>query len=319
LPEILMETERVWVLEDPDERPRPRKIGAGSAHPRPQPHPGVAFSWSMLIWGGGQIYNRQGRAGALLILLMVNFYLDPALLWIYRDPLFTFIRGLAITPSQMLGTVIVCYFLGVFTWLASAERAYYRAWTTRTEAFQGIASAWLPAGCSLIIPGWGQFLNGQPEKGALFLLSALLGFLAVPTALIIVLFWPALELAGERLFWERTLAATILLSALVLLVWPFSWFDALKVSLDDTKKEPVLKRIEYANNRRRMFGWRRGVFPFFKQTVMFALFLVLCTAVAYSAFPRDYYVTRLQRLQIQLSDQHMVLIPQLIGRLLRHP
>jgi hypothetical protein len=68
-----------------------------------------------------------------------------------------------------------------------------------------------------------------------------------------------------------------------------------------------------------MFGWRRGLFPFFKQTVMFALFLVLCTAVAYSAFPRDYYVTRLQRLQVQLSHQHMVLIPQLINRLLRHP
>lgn len=311
-----MDSDRVWVLEDPDERPRVRRKPEGDHPPRSQKNPAVAFTLSILVWGGGQIYNHQGNIATLLILLMVNFYVDPVLIWMYREPIFTLLRGFGITSSQMLAAVTLCYFSGLLVWLSSAEQAYRRTTVRRTDAFRGVNSAWIPAACSLVLPGWGQFLNGQAEKGALFLLVALLGFFAAPTILVIWLFWPALGTAADRLLWEWLLIAIICLATMVLLLWPLNCFDALKVSLDETKKEPVLKRLEYAINRRRMFGWERGVFPFFKQTVMFGLFLVLCSAIAYYSFPQDYYVTILQRLQVQLSQRQMVLIPQLIDHLL---
>ncbi len=313
-----METDRVWVLEDPDEIPRIRKKRANTPPSPPQRHPGVAFSWSILIWGAGQFYNRQGAAGTLLVLLMANFYVDPALIWMYRDPVFALLRGLTITPSHILATFTVCYFLGLLTWLASAEYAYLQSCATRTTAFRGIASAWLPATCSLLLPGWGQFLNGQGTKGTFFLLIALLGFFSVPTALGIWIVWPSLDTAVDRLLWEKVLVVLLFTIPAVFLIWPFSGFDALKVSRDETKKEPVLKRLEYANNRRRMFGWGRGVFPFFKRTVVFAAFLILFSTITYYYGPRDYYLSRLQQLQVHLSEQQMVLIPQLIGRLLDH-
>lgn len=311
-----MDNDRVWVLEDPDERPRGRKKPVGDHASRPQKNPAVAFTLSILVWGGGQIYNHQGNIATLLILLMVNFYVDPALIWMYRDPLFTLLRGFGITPSQMLVAMTLCYFSGLLVWLSSAEQAYHRTTARRIDTFRGVNSSWIPAACSLVLPGWGQFMNGQAEKGALFLLVALLGFFSVPTILVIWFFWPALETAADRLFWERILVAIICLTSMVVLLWPLNCFDALKVSLDETKKEPILKRLEYANNRRRMFGWGRGVFPFFKQTVVFALFLIFCSAIAYYSFPQAYYVTLLQRLQVQLSQQQMVLIPQLLDRLL---
>jgi hypothetical protein len=130
--------------------------------------------------------------------------------------------------------------------------------------------------------------------------------------------WPVLDTAVERLFWEKVLVVLLLTMPAVLLVWPLSGFDALKVSRDETMKEPVLKRLEYANNRRRMFGWGRGVFPFFKRTVVFAALLMLFSTITYYYGPRDYYLSRLQQLQAHLSEQQMVLIPQLIGRLLDH-
>jgi hypothetical protein len=145
----------------------------------------------------------------------------------------------------------------------------------------------------------------------------LIGLFAVPALVVIPLFWPRLDTATDRFFWETVLVAVLALSPLILLIWPLSSFDALKVSRDDTKKEPVLKRIEYANNRRRMYGWGRGVFPYFKQTLVLGLSLALCLAVAYYQFPRDYYVARLQNLQVQLSQQHLVLIPRLIDRFLQ--
>lgn len=311
-----MDNDRVWVLEDPDERPSIRKKPASDGASRPQKNPAVAFTLSIFVWGGGQFYNHQGNIATLLILLMVNFYLDPALMWIYREPLFTLLRGLAITPSQMLAAITICYFSGLLIWLSTAEQAYRRTAAGRTDQFRGVNSAWIPTVCSSVLPGWGQFLNGQAEKGALFLLVALLGFFAVPSILVIWLFWPALETSADRLFWERVLVAIICLTPAIALLWPLNCFDALKISLDETKKEPVLKRLEYANNRRRMFGWGRGVFPCFKQTLVFALFLILCSTFAYYFFPQDYYVALLQRLQVELSQQHMVLIPQLIDRLL---
>lgn len=311
-----MQNERVWVLEDPDERPRVR-TRSGSAPSRTQRNPAVAFTLSILIWGAGQFYNRQGNVGTLLVLLMANFFLDPILVWIYREPIVAFLQGLTITPSQMLATITLFYFSGLLIWLSSAERAYHKTNAARTEPFQGTRVAWLSAVCSLVLPGWGQFLNGQARKGTFFLLATLLVFFAAPTALLIWLFWPGLETAADRLFWERLLAATLLAAPLALVVWPLNCLDALRVGRDELKKEPLLKRLEYANNRRRMYGWERGVFPFFKRTVMFALVLVLCSTIAYYAFPHDYYVSLLQDLRTQLSQRHMVLIPHVIDRLLQ--
>lgn len=313
-----MNTDRVWVLEDPDERPRVHKKPAVATSSRgPQKNPAVAFTLSLLIWGAGQIYNRQGNIGCLLILLMVNFYMDPVLIWVYQESLTPFLGGITITSSQLLMVMGAFYFSGLIVWLFNAEHAYYVANKTRTEAFRGIEHSFLPVAGSLLVPGWGQFLNGQAAKGALFLMFALIGFFAVPALLIIPFFWPGLDTATDRLFWETVLVALLVLSPLTLVIWLLNSFDALKVSLDDTKKEPVLKRLEYANNRRRMYGWGRGVFPYFKQTLVLGLFLALCLAVAYDQFPRDYYVARLQSLQVQLSRQHMVLIPRLIDRVLQ--
>ena len=314
--------DRVWVLDDPDEQPRVRKKHTkkhtATGPPRAQQNPAAAFSWSILIWGGGQIYRNQGTAGALLILLMVNFYVHPVWLWSYRGPVLAWLQGFAITPSQMLVAATLFYLSGLLIWLISAEHAYLRTCATRTTAFRGIGSAWLPGACSLVLPGWGQFLNGQPKKGTFFLLIALLGFFAVPTALGIWIAWPSLDTAVDRLFWEKVLVVLLLTIPAVLLIWPLSGFDALKVSRDEMKKEPLLKRLECANNRRRIFGWGHEVVPFFKRTAVLGVVLVLFSTIAYSYGPRDYYFARLQQLQIHLSHQHMVLIPQLIGRLLHH-
>ncbi len=313
-----MPGDHVWVLDDPDERPRVRKKPAVAAPPpRPQKNPGVAFTLSLVIWGAGQIYNRQWKLGFLLFLLMVNFYLDPVLILIYRESLTPFLGWVDLTASQLLMGIAAFYLSGLIVWLFSAEHAYYGANTTRTEVFRGIGNSLLPVVCSLVIPGWGQFLNGQARKGTLFLLCALIGLFAVPALVIIALFWPRLDTAADRLFWETVLVALLILAPLTLLIWPLNSFDALKVSLDDTKKETVRKRLEYTNNRRRMYGWGRGVFPYFKQTLMLVLFMVLGFVVTYYYFPREYYVARLQSLQVQLSQEQMVLIPRLIDRLLQ--
>lgn len=307
-----MNADPVWILDDPEERPRVRAKSA--AAPSPQKNPATAFTLSLLIWGAGQFYNRQGALGALFILLMVNFYADPILVWVYRESLLPWL-GDAITTSRLLMAGGTFYVVGLMIWLFNAAQAYYRSNATRTEVFRGIDGAFLPAACSLIVPGWGQFLNGQAIKGTLLLIVALIGSAAVPAVLLLAVVWSSLDTAA-RVFWEPVLAAALALAAPMVLLYPLGSFDAWKVARDDTKKEPLLKRLEYANNRRRMYGWIRGVYPSCKSTLILGVFLAICATAAYGWFPRAYYRSQLHDLQTRLSQQHLVLIPRLIDRIL---
>jgi hypothetical protein len=101
------------------------------------------------------------------------------------------------------------------------------------------------------------------------------------------------------------------------LVWLLNIYDALKVSLDPLKKEPLRKRVKYAINRLRIKGWARGVLPQAKLTFMLGLLLALCLTVSYYYLPRKNYVVLLQGLQTRLYQQKMILLPYLIDQFLQ--
>jgi TM2 domain-containing membrane protein YozV len=304
--------DKVWYVDDPDDPPVRKKSAASK--PTPQKSPAAAFSWSLVVWGSGQFYNRQGAVGFLLLLLMANLAVSPVVLWVYWDAIAALQIPISLTTSQFMGLVGTLYLGGLVVWFTGAVQAYYRTNRARTAPFLGIANRFLPAFCSLLIPGWGQFLNGQPKKGALFLLFTVIALFAVPMLLMILWGWPMIRSDSDRLFWEVVLIAVAAVAPVALLIWPVATFDALVVSRDDTKKEPVLKRLEYANNRRRMYGLGRGVFPYFKQTLMLGLLLALFATATYYYAPRDYYIARLQELRDAAAARHMVVIPRLLDR-----
>jgi hypothetical protein len=63
-----------------------------------------------------------------------------------------------------------------------------------------------------------------------------------------------------------------------------------------------------------MYGLARGVFPYFKQTLMLTLLLALFATATYYYAPRDYYIARFQDLRDASAARHMVLIPRLLDR-----
>lgn len=312
-----MPDKTVWVIDDSQGRSISPKAAAPST--RLGKNPALAFSLSLLFWGGGQIYNRQRVLGLLFLLMMAIFYAILALAVLFWEFITPFLKSvyITITPSDAFAACGIFYLSGLIFWSFNALHAYYKATKTRTDPFQGINNRLLPPLCSVLIPGWGQFLNGQPKKGSCFLIFALAGHFVLSALLLIPLLWPALETDMDRLFLERILAIAIILSPLVLLMWGFSIYDAMKVCLDPLKKEPLRKRIEYAINRIRIKGWKRGVISRMKPTLVLGLFLILSLTFGYYYFPQKYYVSMLQNLQIQLSEQKMVLLPQLINRFLQ--
>lgn len=304
--------ETVWVLDDPNG-------SSASRHRSPQPvmhrgpgnNPAVAFSLSLWVWGGGQFYNRQWQLGFLYFLFMINFYLFPSVMIHYWTPIQEGLATLDVTASELLAVLGIFCITGLMIWVINAVQAYYAAALDEAVPFEGVRNPFLPAVCSLLIPGWGQFLNGQTKKGVCFLMATMAGAFAVAVALTIPFLWSTLNTEMDRRFAEGALFVAWLLIPSILLIWGGSVYDAVKVCIDPLKKQPIRERVTAAVNRMRMGGWR-GALSRLELTLMFSLYLVFSLTVSRYYFPQDYYAALLTDLRARTAQQQMVIIP---GRL----
>jgi TM2 domain-containing membrane protein YozV len=308
--------EKVWVIKDPDEYLKPRRtprIREEEAPPPAEVDPALAYTLSLLFWGSGQLYNGQRAKGLSYIGLAAYSNAFTLLLFMFQQEIPFYLRFYGISPAQAVLVAAFLLFCCLFFWVSNASDAYHTAMKARRTTFTGVTGRAWPVFCSLLFPGWGQFLNGQPVKGGLLAVSATFGIFSLISILGISQAWPFLEDSSSRFIVEIVL----LLSLFSLLPMPFLWvlgvFDAWKVVQDDIKKEPLLERLKAANNRRRVYGWVRGVFPQIKRMLMFALFLTVLIIITFRFyFPWNYYREELMNALSWSSKQGMMLIPELI-------
>jgi len=309
--------EKVWVLQDPKIKPGKRD---GTAAEVIEPtgsgkNPAVAATLSLLIWGVGQFYNRALKWGFLFTLLMVNFYLIPALVIVYWDFLTPYLEAFHVTRSDALMGVEAFWLMGLIFWIFNVLHAYYSAEKTRTKPFEGINHPVLVAFCSVLVPGWGQLLNGQPKKAFFFLLFAAAGVAAVTVPVSIFFVWPMLATIDDRIAIEWMVVVAVVIFPLVVLMWLVSLYDAVKVGLDPVKKESLRNRFEYAINRIRIKGLARGVLPQMKVFLMLALLLTFTIVLGDFYFPLKNYGPLLRSLEKTTAERGMVLTPYLIEHL----
>jgi len=310
--------EKIWVIEDPDENVHPQRTQCMTTEvpAPPQKNPALAYSLSLFFWGGGQIYNNQRKKGWTFLVLMLVFYTGTVLSLVFGKDILLFFSDHHISHDGVFIISELMIFCGLLFWQYNAGDAYHTAVKARREPFPGIQSRVYPFLCSLVMPGWGQFLNGQPIKGSVFSGFSLIGFFSLISASGIIVAWPALEESDTRSLIEGIFTLTVLFAPLIPFFWILSSFDALRVSIDDLKKEPLLDRIKYANNRRRTQGLIRGVFPHIKSTILLLLVLLfVVTITLYYYFPVHYYREQLTSLQAWLQKRGMTMVPELIGRL----
>jgi TM2 domain-containing membrane protein YozV len=225
-------------------------------------------------------------------------------------------RGIALSDAFLSAEIFLLAVL--LFWTYNATDAYYAAARERRRRFTGVKSRIFPVLCSLLFPGWGQYLNGQPVKGSIFASLSVIGYFALLSAPLTLIAWPFLETSGSRDIIEGIFAAGLFVALFVPFIWIFGCYDALKVSRDDYLKEPFFERVKAMNNRRRTQGWVRGVFP--RIGNIFALFVVLAVllAAAHWTFPEGYYVSLLESADQYLRHRGMTLVPEIIGTILSY-
>ncbi|MEJ2314095.1 MAG: hypothetical protein P8Y85_04825 [Nitrospirota bacterium] len=308
--------DKVWYIEDPDEAPSAGDEPRGrSRSGQTEKNPALALSLSLVVWGGGQLYNRDRKLGLLLALLMANFcafLFDGISSWQALSSDFRPYLSL----SNLLFAGWVSFVFALLIWFSGALQAYRNADKGRATPFAGVRKRLLPPLCSFLIPGWGQLLNGQMKKGALSMMASVLTFSAIVSTLVLFLLWPRLEPSPTRDILEWNFALSLMMMPLLFLVWLVGVFDAFKVSFDEVKKEPWLKRISYARHRVRLKGWRNTVFRRARTTVTLSLFLVLAVLAGSHFLPESYYESFARQISAKLSGRQMVIVPRMIDRCL---
>lgn len=199
----------------------PRRARAGS--------PPVAFTLSLFISGSGQLANGQTRLAAMFFLTQafaVTLHWSARALWPYAlkiGEIFSITETQIFTAAAAVDVV----FIGMLA--AGAAQAYHEA-ERQSGRFDGVRVAAVPALASMIVPGWGQALNGQMEKAAFFLFCGLVEAYAIVLMTLSPLPRLIVESGREDLLapdgsavWMGTLFA-------IGLTWTLAVYDAMLVS-----------------------------------------------------------------------------------------
>jgi hypothetical protein len=234
------------------------------------------------------------------------------LLFAFQREVPFYLRFYGIAPAQAVLVAAFLLFCCLFFWVSNASEAYHSATKARRTPFTGVSSRAWPPFCSLLVPGWGQFLNGQPVKGGLLAVCAAFGIFSLISVLGIPHAWPFLEDSYSRLIVEIVLLLSLIFLVPMPILWIIGVFDAWKVGEDEIKKEPLLERLKAANNRRRVYGWVRGVFPQIKRTLLLTLFMIILIIIVRFYFPWNFYREDLMKALSWSSKQGMTLIPELL-------
>ena len=308
--------EKIWEIKDPDEYLKPRKPAQrrSAASLRIEKDPARAYTLSLCWWGAGQSYNEEYGKSLFVQVLLIMLFVASILAVLFNDRLQFFLQAHHIPPSQSFLFAEILFFSILVLWTAVAGDAYRVAARARSTRFPGIQSRVYPCLCSLLFPGWGQFLNGQPIKGIFFSAVRVFGMFAIVSIPVTLLVWPSLKPSDDLFLVEAVFAVTVLYAPLIPFVWLFNAYDALKVSLDELKKESLWERIKSANNRRRTKGWIRGVFPQIRSTLLLMLVLIILVFILSRAFPVGYYTGLLRTVSGELSRQNMTILPQIIDQ-----
>ncbi len=309
-----MHMEKVWEIKDPESYLKPRKTKR-RRQARVEKNPARAYTLSLLWWGSGQSYNEEHGKALVLQVLLIALIVGAVVAVIYSDHLLPFLQTHNIAPSQSFLFAEILFFVLLVLWVANAGDAYRTAARSRSTRFPGTKSRVFPCLCSLLFPGWGQFLNGQPLKGAVFsalTVFALFAAVSIPATLLL---WPALEASNVRTLVESIFTVAAFYAPLIPLLWLFSAYDALKVSVDELKKEPLWERIKAANNRRRTQGWVQGVFPQIRSTLLLVLCLAVLLLIISHILPARFYADLLTAVSSSLRRQGMTVLPEIIDRI----
>ncbi|MEJ2110746.1 MAG: hypothetical protein P8Z37_12725 [Acidobacteriota bacterium] len=309
--------DKVWVIPSLEEL----LLDTKEKHRQPDPfasqekNPAIAYSWSVFFWGGGQFYNNRIAQGLSFLVLMAAFYSGIAITILYWPGIVRFLHNRGMSVSVFLLIAFAILLCGLIFRSLCCSDAYNRSLKNRINLFTGMQNRAVPFICSILIPGWGQFLNGQPLKGSIFASFSVVSYFSLIAVPVTLLVWKDLEPSFARFLVESIFTIAIFFLPLIPFIWIWSSYDALKVSLEEWKKQPLWLRIKAATHHCRNRVWVRRSIKHIKRTFALAMFLVFLLIMLVNYSPGQFYFYELASTRSKLQLKGMTLLPNLLGRM----
>lgn len=209
----------------PDRRPSTSVRGSGPNGTRAL----AAATLSLFLCGAGQLYNRQGKLGALMLLTQILAGVSNWAVIQLWPRLVALADLFGVSEWNLMLGVAAADVAVILMMLASVHQAYRFA-EEETGRFAGAGNPFFSGLASLVLPGWGQLLNAQAGKAMVFLFAFLSGVYLVILARLTP-FLPLLASvdAGQNLMPKVTAGAMVMVGVTGVL-WILSVYDAILVA-----------------------------------------------------------------------------------------
>ncbi len=188
-----------------------------------------AASLSLWIWGSGQWLNGDRDLAGLLF----AWQLQIAAIHYLVVSLWGSIRRMAhvffVTEWELLLYVAALDFWLIFLLLFNVSQAY-RSAERGGGRFGGLRNAWLSGLTSLLVPGWGQILNGQLRKGLFFLFAFVTQIWLLGFYLMTPLYRVVSELDPNQALLRNVIQVGKVVLGGTTILWLLSVYDAVLVA-----------------------------------------------------------------------------------------
>jgi len=190
--------------------------------------PILAATLSLLVCGGGQLYNGRRDLALLYFTTEVMVAAGNWCLWKVWEPLVQLVSLFDIRRTDLLIVAAVLNYIFVLFVAGNALQAFGDA--TGGEPADGLSRPIVSSLASLLLPGWGQFLNGQPRKAVLLMGLFATGLYAFALSLVLPTLWRLWDASVQTIFdWTLTNSGITALG-LAVVTYLVAFYDALLVA-----------------------------------------------------------------------------------------
>lgn len=191
--------------------------------------PAVASSLSLLVWGLGQLYNGDIKLATLFFLCEVLILAFHYFLYMTWDRVKGFAHLFFINEWELMLYASSIDFCVIFFMIYNVAQAY-RGAEARTGTYSGLHRPFVSGFASLLVPGWGQLLNGQLGKATFFLFSFLMQLYLLGIYLLSPFYRILADLNPPQLLMKKAILVGMSGLFATALSWILSTYDAVLVA-----------------------------------------------------------------------------------------
>jgi TM2 domain-containing membrane protein YozV len=190
--------------------------------------PLVAASLSLLLCGAGQLFNGRRDLALLYFLTEALFFSTNWFLLKMWGFVVETLSLFSIRPTDIMFVILAANYVFLVFLVLNVFQAYKDA--SGGAPAEPLRQPLISAPASLLVPGWGQMLNGEPRKGALVLGVFLTGGYAFVLSLFFESIWRLWDSSYQMIFgFELTTGGVVALSVAVM-AFLYGFYDALLVA-----------------------------------------------------------------------------------------